>query len=256
MLCYRDPFWYNAEVTPAIALEAPSYCKRHGIDLMLRVYGVGDHGGGPTRRDIERIIDMDAWPIFPRVRFGTVPRVLPGRGERGGTAARGERELNAIFDGCYTSQSRIKAANRAAERRLVEAETFSSIASVVTSSPYHGTAQFARAWESVMFNHFHDIVTGSGTVDTREYALGQFQRALASAGTEESLALRRIAAHVDTSSLGDRSEDARANLSEGGGAGWGVSTSGSRSVERGRGRTRIFHVFNPLPWPAGRLRRR
>jgi alpha-mannosidase len=248
VLCYRDPFWYSAEVSPAMAAEAPLYCKKHGIDLMLRVYGVGNHGGGPTRRDIERIIDMDAWPIFPRVRFGTYREFF----ETAEKAAEGlpvvRRELNPVFDGCYTSQSRIKAAERAAERRLVGAETFSSIASLVTSSSSR-TAQFSRAWEPVMFNHFHDIVTGSGTVDTREYALGQVQRALASAGAEESLALRRIVANADTSSLGDPREDARANLSEGGGAGWGVSDFKPSHVERGRGRTRIFHVFNPLPWP-------
>ena len=99
-----------------------------------------------------------------------------------------------------------------------------------------------------MFNHFHDIITGSGTADTREYALGQVQRSLAVAGTEETQALRRIAAYADTSSLGDPHEDARSNLSEGAGAGWGVSAFGLSHVERGRGRTRIFHVFNPLPW--------
>jgi alpha-mannosidase len=252
VLCYREPFWYNAEVSPAMAAEAPVYCRKHGMDLMLRVYGVGNHGGGPTRRDIERIIDMDAWPVFPHVRFGTYREFFLAAEKAESKLPIVNRELNPIFEGCYTSQSRIKAANRAAERRLVEAEEFSSIASVVTSSSAR-TAQFARAWEPVLFNHFHDIVTGSGTVDTREYALGQIQRSMAIAGTEESLALRRIAAYVDTSSLGDPREDARANLSEGGGAGWGVAAFGVSGVERGRGRTRIVHVFNPLPWPRTEL---
>jgi alpha-mannosidase len=247
VIAYRDPFWYNAEVSPAMAVEAPAYCRKQGTDLMLRVYGVGDHGGGPTRRDIERIIDMDAWPIFPRFRFGTFREFFEAAEKVAERLPLVNRELNPVFDGCYTSQSRIKAANRTAERRLAEAETFSSLASVVTSSASR-SAQFSRAWESVMFNHFHDIVTGSGTVDTREYALGQFQRAMASAGAEESLALRRIAAHVDTSSLGDPREDARSNQSEGGGAGWGVSDFRLSHVERGKGRTRIVHVFNALPW--------
>ena len=213
---------------------------------MLRVYGVGDHGGGPTRRDVERIIDMDAWPIFPHLRFGTY-REFFETAEKAAQLPVVTQELNPLFDGCYTSQTRIKTANRAAERRLVEAETFSSLASVVTSSPSR-TQHFARAWQAVMFNHFHDIITGSGTADTREYALGQVQRSLAVAGTEETQALRRIAAYADTSSLGDPHEDARSNLSEGAGAGWGVSAFGLSHVERGRGRTRIFHVFNPLPW--------
>ena len=31
----------------------------------------GQSWGGPTRRDIERIIDMSAWPVFPNIKFGT-----------------------------------------------------------------------------------------------------------------------------------------------------------------------------------------
>ena len=247
VLVHRDPFWYNSEISPALAAPVPDFCKKHGMEAMLRVYGVGDHGGGPTRRDIEGIIDMDSWPVFPRVRFGTY-REYFGMAEK--TADRlpvVNRELNFIFTGCYTTQSRIKASNRMAESRLVEAETFASIASLVTGSPYRGV-RFVRAWEATLFNHFHDIVTGSGTVDTREYALGEFQKAVAAAGAEESLALRRIASHVDTSALGDPKEDARATTSEGGGAAYGVASFRLSLVERGRGRTRILHVFNPLPW--------
>ena len=247
VIAYRDPFWYNADITPAIAVPVPDVCRAHGMDTMLRVYGVGDHGGGPTRRDIERIIDMDSWPVFPRVRFGTF-REFFGKVEK--VADRlpvVNKELNFVFTGCYTTQSRIKAANRRAENRLGEAEAFSALSSLVTSSPYRAGV-FARAWEAALFNHFHDIIPGSGIVDTREYALGQFQTLMAAAGTELGLALRKIASHVDTSALGDPKEDARATTSEGAGAAYGVSDFRLSQVERGHGRTRIFHVFNPLPW--------
>ena len=247
VLCYRDPYWYNAAVGPEIAAESPLYCRAHGMTSLLRVYGVGDHGGGPTRRDIERILDMGTWPIFPRLRFGTYRDFFSAAENSSAELPVVDRELNPVFDGCYSSQSRIKAANRIAERRLVEAEGFAGLASVVTSAPFRAAA-FSRAWEAALFNQFHDIVTGSGVIDTREYAQGQFQRALAYAGTEESGALRRIAAHVDTSSLADHREDARNNRSEGGGAGYGVAEFGLSGVDRGRGRTRIVHVFNALPW--------
>lgn len=32
---------------------------------LLKVYGVGDHGGGPTRRDLKKLLDMAAWPLYP-----------------------------------------------------------------------------------------------------------------------------------------------------------------------------------------------
>ena len=36
------------------------------------MYGTGDHGGGASRRDIERLKDMQSWPIMPRIEFSTI----------------------------------------------------------------------------------------------------------------------------------------------------------------------------------------
>jgi alpha-mannosidase len=71
ILVYREPHWYLGGVNPDWAYYVPEFCMRHGLNTMLRVYGVGDHGGGPTRRDLERIIEMSSWPVFPNLRFGT-----------------------------------------------------------------------------------------------------------------------------------------------------------------------------------------
>ncbi|HET6487515.1 MAG TPA: glycoside hydrolase family 38 C-terminal domain-containing protein [Spirochaetia bacterium] len=247
IIVYRDPFWYNGEVSPSMALAVPDFCKKHGLTSMLRLYGVGDHGGGPTRRDIERIVDMDSWPVFPRFRFSPLKDFYAAAEANAEKLPVVNKELNFVFTGCYTTQARIKMANRVSEASLVDAETYASLAALAAAAPYH-TSQFARAWQMTLFNHFHDIVTGSGVVDTREYALGQFQRVLAIASSEASSALRHIAIHVDTSSLGDPKEDARSTVSEGGGAGFGVADFRLSMVERGRGKIRVLHVFNPSPW--------
>ena len=42
----------------------------------LFVYGVGDHGGGPTRRDLERLQKMNEWRLFPEIRFDTYRNFL------------------------------------------------------------------------------------------------------------------------------------------------------------------------------------
>lgn len=251
VLAYRDPFWYNAEVSPAMAAPVPEFCRRHGMDTMLRAYGVGDHGGGPTRRDIERILDMDSWPVFPRVRFGTFAEYFALAEKVREKLPVVNRELNPIFTGCYTTQTRIKAGNRAAEARLAEAEAFAGVAAVAVGAPYRAET-FAKAWEKVLFNHFHDIIPGSGVVDTREYAMGRYQQAQALATTEQTLALRRIAAQVDTADLGTPRADvpawdaSRASTEEGAGVGWGIEGFRVAAVGRGRGPTRLFHVFNPL----------
>jgi alpha-mannosidase len=39
--------------------------------MMLWIYGVGDHGGGPTRKHLRAAMDMATWPIYPQVRLST-----------------------------------------------------------------------------------------------------------------------------------------------------------------------------------------
>ena len=101
------------------------------MDTMLKVYGVGDHGGGPTRRDIERIIDLNTWPVFPNIRFGRYDEYFELVEKQADNLPVVESdEQNFVFSGCYTSQSRIKMANRIAEATLNESEAFNAIPSI------------------------------------------------------------------------------------------------------------------------------
>ncbi|MGN1074788.1 MAG: glycoside hydrolase family 38 C-terminal domain-containing protein, partial [Eubacteriales bacterium] len=250
LLCYREPVWYNAEVKPESFLHLPSFCAENGIDTALFVYGVGDHGGGPTRRDLSRLLDMREWPLMPALEFGTFRRFFDSLNERRERFPVVEGELNFVFTGCYTTQSRIKAANRIAEARMNEAEALLAMDSVLTGDA-HPASKLHDAWEGLLFNHFHDIIPGSGTVDTREYALGQFQRVLASVDTQAAAAMRGIANAIDTAAWA--SEPDPESRSEGAGVGYGVGTRDSGmfafpQAGRGNGETRLFTVFNTTPY--------
>ena len=59
--------------------------------------------------------------------------------------------------------------------------------------------QFESAWQSVLFTHFHDILTGSCVQDSREHAMGQFSHAMAVAQARTALSQQRLAAAIDTS---------------------------------------------------------
>ena len=247
ILVYREPLWYNADIESSMGAYALEFCSNHQIDTFLKVYGVGDHGGGPTRKDIEKIIDMQSWSVFPTIRFGTFAeyfKLLEGISEN---LPIEDKELNFIFSGCYTSQSRIKMANRIGEARLSESEAFSAINAAFADGKYNHKS-FESAWRNILFNHFHDILPGSGVIDTREHAMGLFQQALANANTEQSKALRNIATKIDTSSLIVTEEDVMQSKSEGAGVGFGIERFRMPQTERGRGKTRIFHVFNPAPY--------
>lgn len=248
VIAYREPFWYNAEIDSSSALYVPEYCSNLGIDTMLKVYGVGDHGGGPTRRDVERIIDMSSWPVFPAVRFGRFIdffKVIESISDKIPVV---DKELNFVFTGCYTTQTRIKTANRIGEAKMNEAEAYNTFAAL-TGSQYYRKDAFRSAWQKILFNHFHDVIPGSGVIDTREYAMGEFQKVLAVANTQISKSITSIASNIDTASLAEindiENENINLTVSEGAGVGYSIKDFGVPQTERGRGKTRIFHFFNP-----------
>lgn len=247
VLAYREHGWYNGEITEKSFEALPAFCHKYGVDCFLTVFGVGDHGGGPSRRDIEHINEYKSWPLTPTMRFGKMREFLDlmaAHQEKEGRFPDITTELNCIFTGCYTTQSRIKASNRYAETRMNEAEALLSCDSL--SSGEVRRHDFDRAWRRILFNHFHDILPGSGTIETREYALGAFQESMADITVQANAAMRAIASRIDTSSI--VTDDDRETTSEGAGVGSYETIAESRFIttaERGRGKVRIMHFFNP-----------
>ena len=244
LLTWRDPNWYNGVVDEYSFHKVPQLCEKNHITSFLFVYGVGDHGGGPTRRDVDRIIAISKWPIMPTIDFSTYSAFFHElEPQKDGLPVR-EGEMNFVFTGCYTSQSRIKMANRIGEDRIYESEMLGAAANQLGGGPRYNKS-FETAWEQILFNHFHDILPGSGVIDTREYAMGQFQRAMAAIGTNANCAMRTMAEAIDTSAIAPAIEGD--STSEGGGVGYMVGQGahyGMPRTERGLGKKRIFHLFN------------
>lgn len=256
LLVYREQYWYNSGITPKVGLgliDVARICA--GFKTGLVVYGVGDHGGGPTRRDIENALEMAQWPIWPTVKFGSFAEFFHEAESVREKLPVIERELNFVFTGCYTTQARIKRANRKAEAALNEAEAWLSFSGRKLHRNKH-----EQAWQNVLYGHFHDIITGSCVPESRENAMGQFSKALAYANTQFSNSVSTIASMIDTSGI---ETDSNIALSQSEGAGGGfnmgvcsdaftptgigfdaVSHNGVPNPERGCGKIRIFNIFN------------
>jgi alpha-mannosidase len=251
LLVNKEINWYNSTIAPSFATTLIDFCEKTKLKDWMLVYGVGDHGGGPTRRDLRRIMAYNEWPIFPNWKFGRISaffELLEKNGSRWPTL---DQELNFEFAGCYTSQSAIKKINRMGENLLAEADLAAALAHVRGLRPY--PAETLRAtWRDVLFNHFHDILPGSGVPQTRQYTQGMWQRISAAAGMIKTHSLRALASQIDTSF-------ARADLPEvhpehdstafGAGQGrdseWGAVTPAAH-VHDG---PRPIVVFNPAAQP-------
>ncbi len=78
---------YNGRFSPDIINGMLEYLQATGLRNWLFVFGVGDHGGGPTRHDLLYAQEMSTWPIFPTILLSTTDAyLLRGRGGRAGTA--------------------------------------------------------------------------------------------------------------------------------------------------------------------------
>lgn len=242
---------YNGVIRPSDILYTLERMQQSvARDFGLLVYGVGDHGGGPTRRDLLSAREMNAWPIFPTLTFSTAQafyRRLAQEG-RGLPVVRGE--LNNEFAGCYTSQALIKRANRLAQARLADAEFAAVVGRFAGGVPYPLEA-LSESWRRTLFSHFHDILPGSGVRDTRIYAHGQFQETAASAAVVTTRALRAVAAAVDTASVCGAPEapvELPALFTDGGaGGGSGIDAAEGRmslADRHGGGTVYPFVLFN------------
>ncbi|NLF03167.1 MAG: alpha-mannosidase [Anaerolineales bacterium] len=256
LLAFNDVVWYLATIGPQIVDPLVGFAQSTGMKAMLVLYGVGDHGGGPTRRDLRRLIEFNTWPVFPRVEFSSLHRFFRTAEATARNLPEVSGERNFVFTGCYTSQARQKWANRHGENLLYSAELAAVIGEQVAGVPYP-RANLEEAWRDLLFEQFHDILPGSGVRETRHYAMGKAQEVQAAASMARTNALRPLSERVNTEALlsafGDSSERATKDATEGGmtqgaGVGFGAGTGGESAYSVTQTSDRAFMVFNPLPY--------
>ncbi|NLF40051.1 alpha-mannosidase [bacterium] len=250
VIVVRDITGYNDHLGTHVAKNLLRFRKATGLRDWMEVYGVGDHGGGPTRRDILRCHDMNTWPVYPAFRLATTRAFYDLLEANAGKWPVLDQEINFEFAGCYTTQTMIKKANRFGENYCIEAEGAAALAARAAGIAYPAQA-LRDAWIDVLFGQFHDILPGSGVHWTREYQVGLFQKAAASTNMIKTHSFRALAAKIDTASVaGGMPGGTRSNESTalGAGAGRGTMEGGLSNAAHVIDGPRPFIVFNPTAW--------
>jgi alpha-mannosidase len=176
---------------------AASAERNPGLTDMMDVFGVGDHGGGPTRAILDQgehyiaaTKDVNGKPerdlAMPTMRFGTAQHyfdtITPklssdspvwnydkiGTERYSIAATPGKISLPTWNDelyfeyhrGVFTSQAKHKANMRRSEVETIDAEKLASLA-WLTGKPYPND-DFTDSWKKITFNTFHDLAAGSG----------------------------------------------------------------------------------------------
>ncbi len=210
--------WTNEALERAEKFSLPDMC----------FYGVGNHGGGPTIKALNALNEMikankpgDIAYSSPNAFFDELDKSkLPLLKD----------ELQHHASGCYTTVMEVKELNRKAELQLAAAEKYASLAEwlgfQIDVSP------LAEAWQSVLFNQFHDVMGGCSIREAMEDAVIDLKHAIHVAQQVTNKALQKL--------------------------NWNMDTSRGQPVVRSKSHFRLWSrealgtpmtVFNPHSWP-------
>lgn len=228
VLTYFPHGYGNQSLDPVrLAVDLASARKQApGLPEIMDLYGVGDHGGGPTRSMLDEGMHWaEPDKIIPRMDFGTAdtyfkdvrPKIAADSKTwdyasmaKGYTypaaAADGAIDVPTWNDelyleyhrGVYTTQAKHKANMRNSEEEALNAEKYASLAWL--DGLNYPNADFTDAWKKITFNDFHDLAAGSGIGVIYKDAQKEFDTVRRETGEAQDAALKLLASQIDTKS--------------------------------------------------------
>ncbi len=161
-LTFRIPLFYDdpASVRNHMEREVVALAGQPERTAM-EFFGIGDHGGGPTKENMRSIRQIQTEKGAPHIFYSTPDRFfaevaphLPPDIQ----VYTGDLQHHSV--GTYTAGSDIKKLNRTTEVALQTAEKFAAIGSFAWGSPYP-KSDLSKAWERVLLLQFHDSLAGT-----------------------------------------------------------------------------------------------
>ena len=197
------PFDYVNEISDPYELVdwLRQFEANTGFKEMLMLFGVGDHGGGPTDEMLDRIGRLKHATIYPKIQYGTATAYLDWlKSQDLSKLPVWDDELYLEYHrGTYTTQAAMKKFNRTSEVLLTNAEKFSSLATMFGRK--YNSAALEDAWRLTMFNQFHDILPGSSIRQVYIDATGTHKEAQRIGHHELDGSVTAISNAVNTSSV-------------------------------------------------------
>ncbi len=151
--------------------------KHPGKDLVIHLWGIGNHGGGPSRKDLEDLANLKAERPDLEIIHSTPDAYFEELAARRGSLPRWTRDINPWAVGCYTSMTRVKQGHRRLENELYSAEK------MITAAWSQGLLRYPqdelrKALEDLAFTEFHDVLPGSAIPAGEEAAVRQINHGL------------------------------------------------------------------------------
>lgn len=201
VLTYRilDPYCFNFEDEAALEQRLAYLDKASATDLdqLPFFYGVGNHGGGPTIRNLEILRAYREKHPELTFRYSDLSDFFDAVRASGTPIPELHDDLQHHASGCYATVGHVKNGIRRSECNLIAAESFSTLAKTLCGKPVPGQ-KLEEAWKDVCFLHFHDSMGGCCIKEVHDDAAYQYGAALNTAAVVENNALQTISWAIDT----------------------------------------------------------
>lgn len=169
VLVNRPYGWYNSPLGKARE-KAKSFMQdgpRTTAAVML--WGVGNHGGGPSRKDLADLADLISATQGVILQHSTPESYFAELQMRKRELPVRRKDLNPWGVGCYTSMIRVKQKHRLLENELYATEKMATAAWLQGRMRYP-VEELKAAGRDLAMAEFHDILPGSSIQPAEEMA--------------------------------------------------------------------------------------
>lgn len=161
--------WYNTSLGKARQQIEDRIAKsQQSVQEVL--WGVGNHGGGPSRKDLVDVNAMIKDRKDISIQHSTPEKYFEQIAKQGMKLSRRANDLNPWAIGCYTSAIRIKQQHRKLENELYLTEKMLSAAAANKLTDYP-QSELNEAVNDLLYGEFHDILPGSSIQPVEQDAL-------------------------------------------------------------------------------------
>lgn len=177
ILAHRARYHYNSERGQARQRVEQWIRENQEQGRGMLLWGIGDHGGGASREDIEQIREVSEEKSGWDVRHGIPEAYFELLSRKEEELPRHAGDLNPWAVGCYTTMARIKQKHRLLENTYYLTEKMVSHASLQSLMDYPRDELY-KSLEDLLFCEFHDVLPGSSIPEVEAYALQRMDHAL------------------------------------------------------------------------------
>ena len=170
VMATRFDGWYSSQLGQAREKIKKWINDHPAKDVSLILWGVGNHGGGPSRKDVKDLNEFISQTTDCEIVHSTPENYFKDLSDVKKSSPRFNKDLNPWGIGCYTSQIRIKQKHRQLENEIYSMEKMAS-AALVNNVMQYPSEQIQSALCDLMTGQFHDILPGSSIQPVEEASL-------------------------------------------------------------------------------------